>query len=331
MNSERGLISTPSISQGIALLQELKQVVPCVQNFRGREDAGRLECLVAKTFGHILHLPVYSGDYQGQKEKYHVHWPGSINGSFKTAPAGPDAFVCAHDFHCLLEATFSTGNSQWSRHFGREIDHLDRFVDDKNLSRSEVYSVFVAGDVSPLTFTSLRAANVAGYKIIPLDLSSLALLLEPSIYTYALCHFVFRNLLDDIMGELDKSSGVKDYAKRVKKLSLAYRREIMDGERTLFLGLCLCRVFVKYERDTMSASEILAKVRRDGWVKGFRKLSKKPFDTAEIEECLLSLGLACKHKLKLAQDSLFEPVSRAELKGRANRILKVLEEVNYDS
>jgi hypothetical protein len=332
VNSEHGLISTPSISQGLIVLQELKEAVANVQNFKGQADAARLECIVAKTFGHILHLPVYSCDHQGQKEKYHVHWPGSINGAFRRTDKGPDAFVYAHDFHSLLEATFSTGNTQWSQHFARGIEHLENHIASTKLSKSQVYSVFVAGEIASRSLTSLRQANIDGSKIIPLNLDNLVLLLEPSIYTYALCHFVFRNLLDEIGEDLRNSSDVCEYLKKVRNRLLGYRREILDGERSLFLGLCLYRIFIKYQWTIASVSEILNKLRRDLWAKSFRKLSHKSFDKVEIEKCLVSLGLACKTKSRLGrEDSLFEPVSALELKSKAKRILKILEEVNCHS
>lgn len=291
---------------------------------RGRQP-DYFEHLVTQTFAHILHLPFYASDDDDPSETCRVKWLGRIADMSK-APRGPDGVAFAYGFCAVIEATLLQNAQQWRSEFAQCLRHCEQFIADTGMEPRDVYVVFVAPELHVDTYRSLRHPPRPEFGLVALEVLVLARILETSTLALTALHLQVRRLLDKLLDCPGEASSLEDYRNLVSRRVKEWEEEILQREKTSFVALKSYEAMRRIARPIVSTGQILQELQGDRSVERyFRKLHAR-VGPGDIEKSLVCENLGYPGE-KIRGERMFSPVSYLDFKGRAERMIKAVEEI----
>lgn len=305
------------------ILKHLKKHDEYLNNFAIRERSIYFEKLVAEAFSHILHLPFHSTDNDDTSIPNRVVWQGNINPLSLAPPGKPDVIAHCYNFDILIEPTLKTGANQWTQEFALSDRHCEDFINQSGLQPKDVYIILGTPQLYRDTYRSIHQHPRQEFNFIPLEVSTIAKILETSILAFTMRHLDLRKLFHEIQRCARESSSLNDYHKSVDRLVTEWQKDVFQAGKNVFVGVKSYEAMRKIERKSISESEILCKLQKHPIVIQYLKTARDKLTGGIIENSLVQGGFAVEvGRIISSDETLFEPVPYEDFKGRELRLIK---------
>lgn len=309
------------------ILRNLRHHSQYLGQFPHYEQSAHFEHLIAQVFACLLYLPLYTSDNDDANVSHRVTWLGSIE-SIATAPPGPDAVAYAYEYCMLIEATLKRGTTQWAQEFAPCIRHYEDFVEQEELNQEDTYLILIAPEFHPDTYRSIRQKDIEGFNFVLLEISALVKILDTSILAFTIRHLDLRDLCHALQECCKHSSTIEDFLRRSDDSISRWQEEVLELEKTVFLGVKSYEAMRKIGRKSVGVSEIFQKLRWHPTVKHYIRIMGGRLTSHEIEESLLSESLGYQAGRTYDGELLFCPVPLIEFQSRAGRLVRTVEKIN---
>lgn len=296
--------------------------------FRGiqrNDQPAYFEHLVAEAFARVLGLPFYGSDNDDPSDIYRVKWLGRVIDMTKAGP-GPDALAFAYGFCMVIEATLLRNAQQWRAEFSPLLRHGYEIVAQQGMEPRDVYVVLVAPELHVDTYRALRSSPRPEFGLVAFEGLVLARIVDSCSLAITTSHLQVRQLLDTLADCPRETSSLQDYGNLVDRRVKEWEEKLLKREKTSFVALKSYQAMRRIGRFSVSTGEILQQLQGDRSVdRYFRKLQAK-IRLADIEESLISENLGYAGQ-KIRGERMFSPVSPADFKGRAERMIAAVEAI----
>jgi hypothetical protein len=310
------------------ILKNLKSITEYLNQFPNWQRSTHFEKLVAEAFSHILYLPFYASDNDDDSIPHRVIWRGKVNPVSKAPGRGPDAIARCYHFCLIIEATRKPGSDQWSREFAQSIRHCKDFCSKEGVQPNNVYVLIVCLNLHEDTYKSIKANPKQEYRLTPIGLIDLAIVLETSILAFTMRHLELRQLLNQITDCIRTSSSLDDFRNAEDNLLKNWQKDVLKVEKNAFLGVKSYEAMRRISRTHIGASEILRRLQRHRTLNKYLKIIGEKLSLDIIEESLIQQSLASQLSPTYDGERLFSPVLFTDFKERELRLIKAVEEVN---
>jgi hypothetical protein len=312
-----------------AILKNLKNINQYLAQFHQSQQSTYFEKLIAEAFSHILHLPFYTSDNDGTDIPHRVIWRGNINSTTSRAPeGGPDAIAYCYGFYLTIEATLKTGANQWTQEFAQSIRHCEDFCSQSQINPKDAFALLICNKMHRDTFRSIKGNPREEYILIPIEISEVSRILDTSILAFTMRHLELRRLLNHIPGCIKSSSSVDDYRRVLGELITNWQKEVLQIEKSAFIGVKSYEAMRKTNRMHVGTSEILQKLQRHQTVNKYLRIIGEKLSVNSIEVCLIQQSLASQLSQTYEGEKVFSPVPFTDFRGRELKLLETVEAIN---
>ena len=312
-----------------AILRNLKHLTECLNEFLKRQRATYFEKLVAEAFSRILYLPFYGSNDDDASVPHRVIWQGQSNPFSKAPGGGPDAIARCYHFDLIIEATRKPGPDQWSREFAQSIRHCKDFCSEAGTRSSNVYALMICSNLHADTYESIKANPKRKYRLIPIRVTDLAIVLETSILAFTMRHLELRRLFHQICNCITNTSTPNEFSDSVSARITAWQKDVLKLEKSSFIGVRSYEVMRRIGGNVVSASEIIQQLQKHPFVGQYLNIVGEKITVDQIEKDLMQQDLAHIAGRTIQDDlPLFEPVHTADFRARGLRLIKAVEKAN---
>jgi len=315
------------------ILRYLKKNDEYLNHFPRHEHSKYFECLVAEAFSRVLHLPFYSSANDNTTIPHRVVWQGNINPITLAPQRKPDAIAHCYNFDILIESTLKDGANQWTQEFASSARHCDDFISQREVQPNDVYIILVTPKLYQDTYRSIHQHPRQEFNFIPIEVSTLAKILETSILAFTMRHIDLRKLFHKIQRCIRESSSLADYRKSVDKLLTEWQKDVFRREKGVFIGVksyeAMRRIERESRRKSISAYEILQKLQKHPFVTQYLKVVHDKLLGKTIENSLIQGSFAIEvGRIISSDEGLFEPIPYEDFSGRESRLIAEVEKIN---
>lgn len=311
------------------ILKNLKGLTEHLNHFAKRQRPTYFEKLVAESLSHILHLPFYASDNDNDTIAHRVIWQGKVNPVSKAPGGGPDAIARCYHFDLIIEATTKPGPDQWSKELAQSIRHCKDFCSRTGAQPSNVYILLLCSNLHADTYESIKANPKQKYRLIPIRVTDLAIVLETSILAFTMRHLELRKLLHLISNCITNTSSPNEFSGSVSACITGWQKDVLRLEKSTFIGVRSYEVMRRIGGNVVSASEIIQQLQKHPFVGQYLNIVGEKITIDEIENDLMQQSLAYIAGRTIQDDvPLFEPVHSADFRARGLRVIKAVERIN---
>jgi hypothetical protein len=255
-----------------------------------------------------------------------VTWLGSDSTSRRAAP-GPDAIVRAYNFHVLIEATMRRGASQWGQEFAPSLRHCEDYINANDLNNRDVYTVLLVKRPHRDVLQSVMNYPNKDYKLIVLDVPSVAKILETSILAFTIKHVDIRELFERLITCSCEAYSQRDLLMGSRQTISRWQRRVLKKEKNYFVGLKSYETIKRIGRNIVGASEILKHLYRHPFVGQYFNLIDGRISMDEIEQSLVSNSLATIQSVTYDGEKFFEPIPSVDFKNSKLRLIGAVDAI----
>lgn len=282
-----------------------------------------------QSFAAALHLPFYDRGSDQNQVSHRVVWAGSDKGSLRALPGLPDGIAYAHEFCVVIEATRMTGTRQWSQEFCQCLRHARNVAATTAMGPQNVYTILITEHTHDDTYTAVRSRNRrCDFCVLPLETDLLARVLETSILAFTLRHLDLRDLVNDMLGCLERSTDACDFRRRADTAARAWQKKVLDFEKPVVVAVKSYEAMLRIGRDHVGVGEILAHLLKHPVLRRYFRIMESEMRPETIVASLQSESLGSVCGRLLTGEELFCPVPLSDYKSRCARRQAAVEEAN---
>ncbi len=312
----------PSIG---TVLRRVKSPTVLLNTYPKRQRPLFFEELVVQALAAQLHLPFYDGDSDDANVPYRATWHGSRATRQKARGRQPDGTIRARGFWLCVEATLSTGSTQWAREFSSAKRHLLALARQPSAPPGSVFGLLVARKLHEDTFEAIRASNAGRPPhIIPLEASHLPVAVETSFLALTLRDLDTRMLIRNLLARLANCHDLAEYRQNAHKCIGEWQRAVLLQERPTMVAIKSYELMASSPSGHMATSQILVALNRQPELQTyFGKIRETP-GAEMVVQSLLQESLAIKVGELHTGEQLLEPILSSDFCARSHRRLRAV-------
>lgn len=310
------------------VLSNLRSLDRYLSGYHGVGRSTRFEQIVAEAFSHTVRLPFYTSATDIATTPHRVTWLGTIHSLHKAPPGGADAIARCFGFHCIIEATLTTGATQYQREFAQSIRHCEDYCTQNNVQHDDAFILFVCREISQDTYRSLRSHPQQEYRFVPIEVSDLAKILQTSILAFTMRHLELRGLFVDIHNSLRNSSTRADFRRSIMNHTKQWQKNVLSLEKSVFVGFRSYQAMQTFEsRRHIGVGEILRKLQKHPIIGQYFNIIGDKISTEMIEDSSICHSFACKLASTFDGEVILEPVPGIDFRQRLQRLVHAVERI----
>lgn len=307
------------------IIDQLVDFEKYLETFPPEERSSRFEYIIAEGFSRIFNLPLLTTEQDDKTRKHRIIWNGKID-ERKTMPKferikGPDAYIYAHEFTVLLEATLKVGYKQWSQEYARAIEHYTDFT--KTADKQSCYLFFIPTELYQDSYTAIKqkCSEKCHYVILPL--ANFITILKTYELAFTASHIDLRQLLIKVIHCCEWSEDKDDFLTRINTLINDWQNKILRSEKYMFLSIKSYVRLVKGTKRYASLSEIYSDLSTDDFVRRYYSTLGTRFVDTDIIISLERERLAYEAE-NIPDDKIFCAVPIYDVKARVRTFIQGL-------
>lgn len=313
------------------LLIHLRNLSTYLSSFPAGTESIYFENLVARVFSELLKIPFFSNSNVISSITFRTTWLGDHRYPIKGAPSGkPDIVARCHNYYLIIEATQKTGANQWTDEFASSVKHTKKFIAFEGCNENQTYILLITPKISDDTYISLKNHPKLKCKFIPLEVTSLADILETTIFAFTLKHLDIRQLLMEIPTVLKSSNNLDEYRNSLNYHINNWKKDIFRRERNTIIAIRSYEAMKKIRRKEIGESEILQILQKSDDVIQYLSVIGEEISGRIIEDSLVSQNLTIRVTTSFDDEKFFHPVPYLEFKNRNCKILKTLKVITEE-
>ncbi|MFH1318421.1 MAG: AlwI family type II restriction endonuclease [Candidatus Omnitrophota bacterium] len=309
------------------ILKNLRNLNTYLSQYHQSQQSTYFEKLIAESFSRILYLPFYTIDNDDTTVSYRVTWQGKDNPISKASQGKQDTTAYCYDFCLIIEATLKTGANQWSKEFAQSIRHCEEFVKVNRIQQNKVYIILVTPELHHDTYRSIHSHPKGEYRFIPIEISTVAKILETSIFAFTMRHLELRQLLNQISECIKTTSSLDDFRDAIDNLLANWQKEVLQTEKSAVIGVKSYEIMRRIDRLHIGVSEISGKLQRHPTINKYLKIISDKLSFDIIEKSLIQQSLAFQLSQTYDGEKLFSPVPFEDFKERELKLIKTVKEI----
>ena len=316
------------MSSGRTILRHLKNLQNYLDNYPQNRQPAHFEKLISETFAHIFHTPFFCINNEDATKKYRVTWQGNSTNMIKAPEGGADTIAYCHNFYLTIESTLSELASQCNREFSQSIRHCEDFCNDNNIQTRDAFSLLICKSVHRDTFRAIRVHPQNDFRIIPLTVSQIQIILQTSILACTIRHLELRRIFNRISDLIRESSSLDNFNTSADNSIINWQKDVLAYEIGSFLGIKACEAIKNIGRRGVATGEIFERLIKHPIVGQYYNLLGKKIGMGEIEKYLLEKGFACRiGKIQQTNEMMFELVPYSDFNASNLRLVEAVERI----
>lgn len=322
----------PRLPSGDTVLKRLRNPYGSYLNRYDHRDRPLLfEKLTVQAIASILHLPFADLEHEDRQAPHRVTWLGNARRRSRAPGGGPDGIAQAHGFLISIEATLKNGSGQWAREFAQALRHARGVSERLALDLSHCYIALVVRALHVDTFSAVRASNQRSpLKIIPLELSTLAALLETALLAFTTRHVEVACIFDALLDSVSNSHDLPQFRTRSVYEVEEWQKHVLDLEKGTVIGIKSYEAMVGEGLNHVGVSDILLRLNKNQTVNRYFEKIAARIDGALVCSALLQESLGVQVGKIPGGEELFAPVPLDDFRSRCRRRLSAVEAISAE-